>query len=305
MPTIAVFGATGSAVLEAVLADGRYTPRAVSRNLNSAASKALIARGVEVVAADLSDKDSLVKAIRGSEAVFGITNFFDPEVWPADPQGKGEIAQGKNLVDAAKELGVKFFIWSSLPSFTALSNGRYTHVYHVDNKAAILQYLKASGVPHAVLMGAWFGENLWKIGALQQTETGYTIPIPNFGSDLVQAFTWAARDMGQSALALLTHYQDPSKSILGKAYPVVSFRCTYPELAAAIAAGLGQEVTFTSPPTSGLAEIDEMYLFEAEFGMYTDTPVPNPELVALGVKFGTLEEFVRDEVVPHYASQLL
>jgi hypothetical protein len=40
-----------------------------------------------------------------------VTNFFDPEVFPAEPDGRGEIVQGKNLVDAAKEVGVGFFIW--------------------------------------------------------------------------------------------------------------------------------------------------------------------------------------------------
>jgi hypothetical protein len=35
--------------------------------------------------------------------------------------------------------------------------------------------------------------------------------------------------------------------------------------------------------------------------MYTDTPDPNPDLVALGVKFGTMEEFIQKEVVPRFA----
>jgi hypothetical protein len=31
-------------------------------------------------------------------------------------------------------------------------------------------------------------------------------------------------------------------------------------------------------------------------GLYSTTPVPNPELVALGPKFGTMEEFMGTEV---------
>ncbi|KAJ7138890.1 NAD(P)-binding protein [Mycena filopes] len=304
MPIITIFGATGlqgSSVLSAVLADGKYTPRAVSRKLDSAASKALIAKGVEVVVADLADKASIVKALKGSEAVFGTTNFWDPAVFPADPQGKGEITQGKNLVDAAKEAGVKFFIYSSLPNIGALSNGVYKHVYHSDNKAVIQDYLKASGVPYAVLLTAWFSENLWNFGSLAKTDTGYTIPVPKFGPEDVQASTWVGGALGSSAVALLNNYQDSSKGVLGSAYPVVSFRFTFPEFAAAIAAALKKEVTFTSPPTAGLIEIDEMFLFQAKIGMYTDTPVPNPKLVALGAKFGTLEEFIQKELVPRFA----
>jgi hypothetical protein len=93
MPIITIFGATGSqgappvlhynnwiltekagsSVLGAVLADGKYTPRAVSRRLDSDASKALSARGVEVVKANLFDKESVKAAIRGSDAVFGVS----------------------------------------------------------------------------------------------------------------------------------------------------------------------------------------------------------------------------------------
>lgn len=62
----------GSAVLDAVLANGKYTPRAVSRSLDSDGSKALIAKGVEVVVGNLFDKESVKNAIRGSEAVFGV-----------------------------------------------------------------------------------------------------------------------------------------------------------------------------------------------------------------------------------------
>ncbi|KAJ7346372.1 NAD(P)-binding protein [Mycena albidolilacea] len=304
MPVITIFGANGtqgSAVLEAVLANGSYTPRAVSRSLDSAGSKALIAKGIEVVVGNLWDKESLKTAIHGSEVVFGNTNFWDPEVFPADPKGAGEITQGKNLVDAAKEVGVKFFIWSSLPNTTKESNGLYKHIYHVDNKAVIEDYLRASGVPFAVLLTGWFAENLYKLGALQKTDTGYSIPIAKFGPDDTQSMTWVGHDLGQAAVALLTNYGDPSKRVLGKSYPVVSFRPTYPELAAAIAKAIKKEVKFVALESAGLLEFDEMYLYQVKIGVYNDTPIPNPDLVALGVKFGTVEEFIQKEVVPRFA----
>ncbi|KAJ6493353.1 NAD(P)-binding protein [Mycena sanguinolenta] len=304
MPIITIFGATGSqgsAVLEAVLADGKYTPRAVSRSLDSDKSKALIARGVQVVVGNLWDVESLKKAIRGSEAVFGVTNFWDPEVFPADPEGKGEITQGRNLVDAAKAEGVKFFIWSSLPNITELSNGLYKHVYHCDNKAVILDYLKASGVPYAVLYTGWFIENLWSFGSLQKTDAGYIIPIPKFAPEDRQAATWVAHDLGPAALGLLKHYTDSSKKVLGSSYPVISFKFTYPELAAAIAAVIKKQVTFVPVETAGMAELDEMFLFQAKTELYHDTPFPNPDLTALGVKFPTLEEFIQKEIVPRFA----
>ncbi|KAJ6592830.1 hypothetical protein B0H19DRAFT_918412 [Mycena capillaripes] len=304
MPTITIFGATGtqgSAVVNAVLADGKYTPRAVSRNLHSAASKALIERGVEVVTGNLFDKDSLKNAMRGSEAVFGMTNFWDPEVFPADLHGKGEIRQGKNLVDAAKEVGVGFFIWSSLPNITKESKGLYTRVYHVDNKAVIEEYLKASGLPHAILLTGWFAENLWNFDFMKKTSNGYTIPVSKYGPEDNQSFTWVGHDLGAAAVALLTHYPDPSKGVLGNAYPVVSFRCTYSQLTKTMTKELGKEVTFTSVETAFNGDIDDGCEYQAKIGMYHGTPVPNPDLVALGVHFGSMEEFIRQEVVLRYA----
>ena len=42
-------------------------------------------------------------------------------------------------------------------------------------------------------------------------------------------------------------------------------------------------------------------MFQAKFGLYNDTPVPNPALVKLGVQFGTLDAFIENEVVPRIA----
>ncbi|KAJ6493357.1 hypothetical protein C8R45DRAFT_824803, partial [Mycena sanguinolenta] len=60
-------------------------------------------------------------------------------------------------------------------------------------------------------------------------------------------------------------------------------------------------VTFVSAETSGMVELDEMFLFQAKTKLYHDTPFPNPDLVALGVKFPTPEEFIQKEVVPRFA----
>jgi uncharacterized protein YbjT (DUF2867 family) len=49
--------------VKVVLADGTFTPRAVSRNPDSDAAKALKAKGIEVVKGDLFDLESL-KGVR-------------------------------------------------------------------------------------------------------------------------------------------------------------------------------------------------------------------------------------------------
>jgi putative NADH-flavin reductase len=76
MPRVAtVFGATGSqggSVVSALLADGTFVVRAVTRNASSDGAKKLASKGVEVVQGDLRDKASLIKALTGAEVVFGV-----------------------------------------------------------------------------------------------------------------------------------------------------------------------------------------------------------------------------------------
>ncbi|KAJ7624633.1 hypothetical protein FB45DRAFT_869541 [Roridomyces roridus] len=307
MPVISILGATGqqgSAVLRSILSDGTFTPRALTRNPDSPASQALAAQGVQVVKADLWDTESIKEALAGSDLVFGVTNFWDPSVFPGTPNGVGEITQGKNLVDAAKAVGIKFFVWSALPSSKLLSGGKYPDVYHIDSKAEVWDYLKESGVPCAAVDTPYFAENLWTF-AMQKNEagTGYIIPVP-YTAEALQSFLWVSHDLGPAALALLKNFDDPERKgqdVLGKAFPIVSFIETYPEVAKRISAAIGKEVVFVPIETCGLHELDQMYRYQADFGMYRDLPIPNPDLVALGFKaVGTLDELIETQIVPRF-----
>lgn len=87
-----------------------FTLRGVTRDTTKPAAQALAAKGVELVNANLNDIDSLQAAIRGSHAVFAVTNYW--ETGSKDT----EIKQGKNVVDASIREGVHHLIWSSLPA---------------------------------------------------------------------------------------------------------------------------------------------------------------------------------------------
>lgn len=47
-----------------------------------------------------------------------VTAFSDPSTLAED--GRGEITRGKLLIDVAKEVGVKFFVWRSVCVFFLL-----------------------------------------------------------------------------------------------------------------------------------------------------------------------------------------
>jgi len=299
---ITVFGATGqqgSSVVDSLLEDGTFSVRAVSRDVKSEASEKLKARGVEVVQADLLDVETVKKAIAGSEGVFGVTNFWDPSIHPNN--GTAEIKMGKNLVDAAKEVGIKFFVFSSLPSAKKFSNGKYTHVEHYESKHEVEEYLRASGVPNATLYTSWFAENFWNFGVLTKTPEGnYLITVPRFQEDSLQEITWVKRDVGTSALALFKHYHD-HKDINNGVFNAIGTQITYGDLAKIFKKALGKPVSFTSVPSAGMAEFDEMYDFQIDYATRKPATVPDPRLIALGAKFSTMTEFAETEIKKRFA----
>jgi uncharacterized protein YbjT (DUF2867 family) len=104
MPTFLVVGATGQqggGVVEALLASDRpdLTVRALTRNPSSSTAQALARRGVQPVKGDLLDRQSIFKALEGVDAAYLVTDFRGPE------DVEGELKQGKQFVDVAKEAG--------------------------------------------------------------------------------------------------------------------------------------------------------------------------------------------------------
>src|SRR5712671_6382854 len=98
---IAVVGATGhqgGAVVRALQASGQFKTRALTRN---PAKHPQLAD--EVVLADLNRPETLKAAFAGAHGVFLVTNFREA--------GADELKQATAAVSAAKDAGVKHFIW--------------------------------------------------------------------------------------------------------------------------------------------------------------------------------------------------
>src|SRR3954468_15270881 len=79
---ITVLGGTGlqgGAVVSALLDRGDFAVRVATRSAGSDAARALAARGVEIVEADLLAPDSLRAAFAGAYGSFLVTNFWDPK----------------------------------------------------------------------------------------------------------------------------------------------------------------------------------------------------------------------------------
>ncbi|KAG2342315.1 hypothetical protein BDR05DRAFT_964275 [Suillus weaverae] len=115
-----------------------------------------------------------------------------------------------------------------------------------------------------------------------------------YDSQSPQYFTWIERDLGQCALALLKHYKDPESDVLSRTFYAVSAKVNYTQFASILQQALGKPVSFVSSQTTGMQEMDDMYDFQSEFGLYPHTAIPDPRLIKLGVKFHTMEEFSQE-----------
>src|SRR6185369_1393153 len=142
---IAVIGATGQqggGVVRALQASGQFNVRALTRNPDKY-------RGLadEVVEADLGKPETLKAAFEGAHGVFLVTNFQEA--------GTEEFKQATAAIRAAKDAGVRHFIWSTLPDVEAISGGKF-NVPHFTGKSKIDRVVKDGGFENYTFVVAPF-----------------------------------------------------------------------------------------------------------------------------------------------------
>ena len=167
---IAVIGATGQqggGVVRALQASGQFKVRALTRNPDKHRELA-----EEVFEADLDRPETLNAAFEGAHGVFLVTNFWE--------EGTNELKQATAAVRAAKDAGVKHFVWSTLPNVEAISGGKFD-VPHFTGKAKIDRIVKEAGfVNHTFVIAPMYYQGL--VGALaphKQADgsVGWALPL--------------------------------------------------------------------------------------------------------------------------------
>lgn len=100
---LVVFGATGNqggSIIDAVLGDSKtaneFKIRGITRDPSKPNAKALEAKGVECVAADINNKDQIEAAFKDAYAIFAMTNYWETM------DAELEMQQGRNIADLAK-----------------------------------------------------------------------------------------------------------------------------------------------------------------------------------------------------------
>jgi uncharacterized protein YbjT (DUF2867 family) len=273
---IAVVGATGAqggGLARAILSDPNsgFAARALTRKVSSDKAKELAKLGAEVVAADLDDVESLKRAYAGAYGAFCVTNFWEH----GSPEK--ELAQAKNMAQAAKHAGLQHVIWSTFEDtrrWVPLSDNRMPtlmgkyKVAHFDAKAEADRFFTELGVPTTFLLTSFYWENLINFGA-----------GPKKGPDGKLAITYpmgdkklpgiAVEDIGKCALSIFKK----GREFIGKTVGIAGEHLTGAQMAAALTKALGQEVRYNDVPPDvyakfgfpGAEDIANMFQFKRDF----------------------------------------
>jgi uncharacterized protein YbjT (DUF2867 family) len=225
---ILVTGATGQqggATARELLANN-HSVRAMTRNPDGDAAKALAAAGAEIVRGDLDDAASVSAALAGAWGAFAVQNTWEAGV-------EKEEEQGKRFAQLAKEAGVQHLVYSSVGSAN-----RNTGVPHFDNKARVEQVVAGLGFPsYVILRPVFFMENLSNPYLfLPKAENDYTLAVAMPPQTKLQMV--AVADIGKYGHLAFDKYAE----LNGQAIDFAGDELTMPEAAAVIGKAMGREV---------------------------------------------------------------
>ncbi|XP_066432861.1 nmrA-like family domain-containing protein 1 [Eleutherodactylus coqui] len=230
---IVVFGATGAqggAVADALLADGTFAVRAVTRDPSKPAAVKLREAGAEVVAADLDDEKSLEAALCGAYGTFLVTNYFEHF------SKEKEAAQGKRVADVSKRLGLQIVVFSGLENVKKLTGGKL-EVLHFDGKGEVEEYFREIGVPMTSVHVPCYFQDLLTFFRPQKNKDGnsYSLAIP-MGDVLLDGMS--VTDLGPVVISIL---KSPSQYI-GKDMRLSTDRLTVAQYAAIMSRVTGKDI---------------------------------------------------------------
>lgn len=246
---VTVFGATGNqggAVVSTLLSNPtlsqQFAVRAITRNTSSPKAQSLASKGVELVSADMNNHQSLLEAVKGSYAVFAVTNYWE------SASRDIEVSQGKAMADACVSAGVKHIVWSALPNITELTGGALKKVEHFESKSDVALYIESikKTVPMVAtyFMPGFYMSNLQNMTRSnpQVNDGKPTISLPWDAEKTQVAMFDAAQDTGTFVGGILS-YPDIAE-LDGQWIQAVSEWMTPAKIAADMSEVIGQEVKF-------------------------------------------------------------
>ncbi|XP_077130276.1 nmrA-like family domain-containing protein 1 isoform X2 [Ranitomeya variabilis] len=255
-----VFGATGAqggSVAAALLDDGTFEVRAVTRDTSKPAAVKLKEAGAEVVSADLDDEKSLEDALSRAYGAFLVTNFLEHF------SKEKEIAQGKLVADLSKRLALEIVVYSGLENVKKLTEGKL-EVQNFDGKGEIEEYFREIGVPMTSVRLPCYYENLLTFFRPQKNKDGdgYSLAIPMGDVPLDKM---SVKDLGGVVVSIL---KSPSEYV-GKNIGLSTEKLTVEQYAAIMSKVTGKDIkdakitleAFGNLGFPGAAELVNMFRF--------------------------------------------
>lgn len=302
---IAVVGATGTqggGLVRAILArpDGEFTARAITRNPDSDAARALAAQGVEVVQADLDDEASLVTAFTGAAGAFCVTNFWE-HFSPAK-----EYDQAGRMARAAATANVAHVVWSTLEDtrrFIPLDDDRmptlqeHYKVPHYDAKGEANQLFSAAGVATTFLQASFYWDNMIHFGmGPKRGEDGALVLTFPLGQAKLPGI--AGGDIGGCAHGVFT----AGTQLVGRTVRIAGGILSGDEMAAGLTRALGEPVRYQSVSAEayrgfgfpGAEDLGNMFQAIAEFPEPFGSPEELAATRALDPDVQTFDQWLAD-----------
>ncbi len=252
---VLVTGATGNqggATARHLLADG-WRVRALVRDDTTPAAAGLGAAGVELVRGDLDDPASIVAAAQGAYGIYSVQSAND-----------NEIAQGKNVADAAKAANVQHLVYSSVGGVESQNRFYVEHGWGPIDKWLIEQHIHDLGVPATILRPAGFMEDFTSPARFFQNGS---LNVPWHEGLVMQLI--AIHDTGAFAALAFAEpdaYLDTTTEITGD-------RLTTAQIADAMSTAAGRRIPHTQIPLEALwehnAEVAKVFTWANE--TYYDT----------------------------------
>ncbi|KAM5345998.1 hypothetical protein ACJ41O_011859 [Fusarium nematophilum] len=110
---------------------------------------------------------------------------------------------------------------------------------------------------------------------------------------------YVEKDLSAVCKALFDQWDSKSASLDGKYFLASGARETMGQINAVLEKVSGKKVVYKVKPTCGIPDRDIMLQLYNGVGMYPGVKIPTPEVLDLGVKLHTAEDYIRERLLPH------
>lgn len=270
---VLVLGATGQqgGTVARALRERARNVRAMVRDPESTAARALAATGVVVVRGDLGNAPSIRNAMAGADGVFSVQpNSGSPGSGITDEE---EVRIGKLVAEIAVEAGVNHLVYSSA---SVIAKGA-TGIKNLDCKLEIEDHVRSLSIPATIVRPATFMELLALPDLWSEDYVLSFFASPDQPIELI-----AAEDIGKIVAAVF----DDRGCFAGTSINIAGDELTGAEIGSVIGRASGRSVTYRRFPDALLKQLPALdktvRMFES------GTAAGNADISALSATFGPL-----------------